>query len=94
MVEFNMYQEPIYLTPVFQERIWGGDKIKTLFGYGIPNDLTGEAWVISAHKNGPSTIINGPLQGQILAQAWSEQRTAKKSGLWFKQVVDQNSLCE
>ncbi|WP_342504734.1 mannose-6-phosphate isomerase, class I [Sporosarcina sp. FSL K6-2383] len=67
-----MYQEPIFLKPVFQERIWGGSKLQTLFGYAIPNDLTGEAWVISAHKNGPSTILNGPLQGENLAQAWQE----------------------
>lgn len=75
MEGFNMYQEPIFLAPVFQERIWGGDKLKTLFGYATPNELTGEAWVISAHKNGPSTIKNGPLQGQSLAQTWSEHPT-------------------
>jgi mannose-6-phosphate isomerase len=72
MEGFKMYQEPIFLKPVFHERIWGGTKLQTLFGYAIPNELTGEAWVISAHKNGPSTIINGPLQGQSLAQAWLE----------------------
>ncbi|MFB4168450.1 mannose-6-phosphate isomerase, class I [Virgibacillus sp. JSM 102003] len=67
-----MYNEPIFLKPVFQERIWGGDKLQTLFGYDIPNNKTGEAWVISAHPNGPSEIVNGPLQGKDLAQAWKE----------------------
>lgn len=68
-----MYQEPIFLEPVFQERIWGGNKLNTLFDYAIPNELTGEAWVISAHKNGPSTILNGPLKGQSLLKVWNEQ---------------------
>ncbi|MGP4105829.1 mannose-6-phosphate isomerase, class I [Virgibacillus sp. L01] len=67
-----MYNEPIFLKPVFQERIWGGDKLQTLFGYDIPNNKTGEAWVISAHPNGPSEIVNGPLQGKDLVEAWKE----------------------
>ncbi|MTW85193.1 mannose-6-phosphate isomerase, class I [Virgibacillus dakarensis] len=67
-----MYQEPIFLKPVLQERIWGGSKLSTLYGYEIPSDKTGEAWVISAHDNGPSMITNGPLAGKTLADAWKE----------------------
>lgn len=62
-----MYREPIFLEPVFQERIWGGKKIKDEFHYDIPNDKTGEAWVISAHPHGPSVIRNGKLAGKTLA---------------------------
>ncbi|MFS0673904.1 mannose-6-phosphate isomerase, class I [Ornithinibacillus sp. 179-J 7C1 HS] len=67
-----MYNEPIFLQPVFQERIWGGQKLKTEFNYDIPFEKTGEAWVVSAHPNGPSEIQNGPLQGKTLADAWKE----------------------
>jgi len=67
-----LYKEPIFLEPVFQDRIWGGNKLKTLFDYDIPNDHTGEAWVISAHKNGPSQVQNGPLKGQHLLNVWNE----------------------
>lgn len=67
-----MYNEPIFLEPVFQERIWGGKRLHSLFGYEIPTDLTGEAWVISAHENGLSKIINGPLADQTLLEAWNE----------------------
>ncbi|WP_017471264.1 mannose-6-phosphate isomerase, class I [Amphibacillus jilinensis] len=65
-----MYNQPIFLAPIFQERIWGGTKLKTLFQYDIPNTHTGEAWVISAHENGPSHIINGDLAGKTLTEAW------------------------
>lgn len=68
----NMYKEPIFLEPVFQERIWGGDKLKTEFGYEIPSNKTGEAWIISAHPHGPSVIKNGPLTGKTLQDAWKE----------------------
>ncbi|WP_286229965.1 mannose-6-phosphate isomerase, class I [Neobacillus mesonae] len=70
-----MYKhEPIFLQPVFQERIWGGQKLKQEFNYEIPNDKTGEAWVISAHPHGPSVITNGPLAGKTLADAWNEHK--------------------
>jgi mannose-6-phosphate isomerase len=69
-----MYKnEPIFLQPVLQERIWGGKKLRTEFHYDIPSEQTGEAWVISAHPNGPSIIKNGPLEGKTLADAWNEQ---------------------
>jgi len=67
-----MYKEPIFLEPVFQERIWGGQKLHTEFGYTIPYEKTGEAWVISAHPHGPSIIKNGLLTGKTLADAWQE----------------------
>jgi len=64
--------EPIFLQPVLQERIWGGKKLHTEFHYEIPSEQTGEAWVISAHPNGPSVIKNGSLEGKTLADAWKE----------------------
>lgn len=67
-----MYNEPIFLKPVFQDRIWGGDKLKSIYDYDIPNDKTGEAWVISAHENGPSQITNGPLAKKTLKDAWEK----------------------
>lgn len=48
--------EPIFLKAVLQEKIWGGDKLQTEFGFEIPSQQTGEAWVISAHPNGVSVI--------------------------------------
>lgn len=67
-----MYKEPIFLQPVFQERIWGGQKLRTEFNYDIPYKRTGEAWVVSAHPNGPNTVVNGPLAGKTLADLWQE----------------------
>ena len=39
---------PLFLKPVFQERIWGGTALKR-FNYQIPSEYTGECWAISAH---------------------------------------------
>lgn len=48
--------EPIFLKPAFQEKIWGGNKLKTEFQLDTPSEQTGEAWVVSAHPNGLSYV--------------------------------------
>ncbi|WP_017549868.1 mannose-6-phosphate isomerase, class I [Salinicoccus carnicancri] len=65
-----MLKEPIFLKPVLQERIWGGTKLREEYGYEIPSETTGEAWVISAHPNGPSTVTGGRFAGKTLDQLW------------------------
>ncbi|MEQ2525182.1 mannose-6-phosphate isomerase, class I [Bacillaceae bacterium CLA-AA-H227] len=65
--------EPLFLQPVFKERIWGGTTLRDGFGYEIPYDKTGECWAISAHPNGPSVIENGPYAGMSLDKLWKEQ---------------------
>lgn len=62
--------EPLFLKGEFKEKIWGGSKLKSQFNYSIPSDKTGELWAISAHKNGPSTVINGEFQGKTLDELW------------------------
>ncbi|WP_077614052.1 mannose-6-phosphate isomerase, class I [Caenibacillus caldisaponilyticus] len=69
-----MKREPLFLEPVFKERIWGGDRLQKEFGYDIPSPRTGECWGISAHEHGPSIIKNGPLAGKTLIEAWSRHR--------------------
>ena len=50
---------PLLLKPHLAKRVWGG----TLLGDGV-----GEAWDLSVHPNGPSTITNGALAGRSLAE--------------------------
>ncbi|MDQ0199236.1 mannose-6-phosphate isomerase [Neobacillus ginsengisoli] len=64
--------QPLFLKPVFKERIWGGTALQKEFGYDIPTDQTGECWAISAHPNGPSIIENGPYEGMALDELWSK----------------------
>lgn len=65
--------QPLFLKPVFKERIWGGTALLNQFGYEIPTELTGECWAISAHPNGPSVIENGPYTGITLDELWKKQ---------------------
>jgi mannose-6-phosphate isomerase len=64
--------KPLFLKPVFKERIWGGGALKEDFGYEIPSEKTGECWAISAHPNGASMIETGPFSGWTLDHLWKE----------------------
>lgn len=63
--------QPIRLTPVFKETIWGGDKLRTM-GFEIPSDHTGEAWITSAHPSGDCSVSDGPYHGKTLSWLWKE----------------------
>lgn len=62
----------LFLKPYFQEKIWGGNKLKTEFNYDIPSNHTGECWAISAHPNGESIVLNGKYQGMKLSEVWKK----------------------
>lgn len=52
------YKESVlFLQPVLQEKIWGGQNLHRRFGLDLPSDHVGEAWCISAHPNGVSKVI-------------------------------------
>ncbi|WP_086312540.1 mannose-6-phosphate isomerase, class I [Enterococcus sp. 7F3_DIV0205] len=67
-------QQPLFLKPVFQEKIWGGDRLHTVFGFDLPSDKIGEDWAISAHPHGVSTVENGDFSGQKLDELWTNHR--------------------
>ena len=69
-----MQQEPIFLEPVFKERIWGGTALQAKFNYSIPSDKTGECWAISAHPHGQSVVRAGEFAGLTLGELWKNHR--------------------
>ena len=76
--------ELLFLEPVLKDVIWGGNALRTKFGYDIPSETTGEAWVVSAHKNGDCRVRGGQYDGWTLGQLWNEHR-----GLFGNQEGDQ-----
>ncbi|MCR4990936.1 MAG: beta-glucosidase [Lachnospiraceae bacterium] len=62
----------IFLEPVFKEVVWGGNRLKTNWGYDIPSDKTGECWVVSAHKSGASAVKEGAYKGKTLKELFEE----------------------
>ncbi|MBS4461189.1 mannose-6-phosphate isomerase, class I [Aerococcaceae bacterium zg-B36] len=64
-------EEILFLTSTMHEKIWGGSRLKSEFGYDIPSDKTGEYWAISAHEKGVSIIANGTFKGYKLDELYA-----------------------
>lgn len=59
---------PLLLKPAVTDYLWGGSRLKTEFGYETDKEIAAEAWVLSCHKDGPSTVINGEFAGKTLPE--------------------------
>lgn len=59
---------PLLFYPIFKDRIWGGEKLKTYLQKEIPNTTTGESWELSSVSGDISILSNGALKGQSLQQ--------------------------
>jgi len=56
---------PVRFKPIAQERIWGGDQLKSWFSLRDSRPI-GEYWLLSAHPSGISVVENGPYKGMPL----------------------------
>src|SRR3984893_10838758 len=66
---------PLIFEPVFQERIWGGRKLASLFGKNLPFDRSvGESWEIVDRPEAQSVGRNGPFRDRILHELWTHPR--------------------
>lgn len=63
----------IFLNPVFKQMLWGGNRLRSGFGYEIPGDDTGECWAVSAHPNGDCIVRDGIFKGKTLSELWKER---------------------
>jgi mannose-6-phosphate isomerase len=64
---------PLKFTPIFKQRIWGGQKLRQYFGKDIPVDeRIGESWELADLPEDKSAIANGPLAGMNIHQALAE----------------------
>ena len=58
---------PLKFTPLFKEKVWGGQKIQTDLGLNFsPLPNCGEAWVLSGVPGSQTVVSNGFLRGNEL----------------------------
>lgn len=69
-----MKREPLFLKPVFLDKIWGGTRLSSFFNTDLDSNNIGEAWLVSSHKDGMSVISNGQHQGKTLQQLWKNNK--------------------
>lgn len=59
------------LKPTLKDYLWGGTRLKDEFKMQTDLEKVAEAWVLSAHNDGPSVVLNGELRGKTLVEAVS-----------------------
>ena len=62
----NLY--PLKFTPILKDKIWGGNRLKALFGKAAQTDKLGESWELSGYEGDESVVTNGFLAGNNLAE--------------------------
>ena len=69
-----MQTYPMKLKPYISETVWGGNRLVTEYGID-PQDRANcaEAWVLSAHPNGSSTVQNGAYAGLRLDELYARE---------------------
>ena len=55
----------IKLEPAFKDNMWGGTKIRDVYGKKCDYDVIGESWELSAHPDGQSRIAEGRYKGML-----------------------------
>ena len=63
---------PLQFEPILKERIWGGEKLKTILNKPITSKITGESWELSTVEGDVSIIANGELKGKSLMELINE----------------------
>lgn len=64
-------EEFVKLNPVYKDYIWGGQRLREIFGKGkalSEQFKIAESWEISAHKAGICTIAEGSMEGMLFTE--------------------------
>lgn len=57
----------LFLKPALKETIWGGNRLRNDFKMQTDLKNIAEAWVLSCHEDGESTVIGGEFDGKSLS---------------------------
>ncbi|MBQ8687796.1 MAG: class I mannose-6-phosphate isomerase [Ruminococcus sp.] len=61
-------REPIFLKGVCKDYLWGGQKLRELFGKESDSEILAESWELSCHPDGCSVVMNGADKGLTLTE--------------------------
>lgn len=60
----NLY--PLFFTPIFKYRLWGGEKLRTQLNKDYEGTQMGESWEISNVPGSKSVVASGCLKGKTI----------------------------
>lgn len=59
---------PLKFRPQFKDYLWGGNKLKQVFGKPVEGETAAESWEISAVEGNISVVAEGTLEGSNLQE--------------------------
>ena len=62
-VRHDAYDTMIKLSPAFKDSLWGGTKLRDIYGMNCDYDVIAESWQMSAHPAGQSIVASGRHKG-------------------------------
>ena len=62
---------PLLLKAPVKDYLWGGTKLKEEYGLETDREIAAEGWMLSCHKDGANTVLNGEMQGKSLPEVLS-----------------------
>lgn len=55
--------EILRLKPIFKDYIWGGNRLRTEFGFESDYDIMAEGWMLASREDGENTVCGGEFDG-------------------------------
>lgn len=86
----NLY--PIKFKPILKNKIWGGQKLKSLLNKDSDSPNVGESWEISDVDGDTSMVSNGELEGMSLKQLLNRYKADLIGDKNYKAFGDQFPL--
>ncbi len=70
----------VRLLPAFKDYLWGGTRLRELYGKKCDYDIVAESWELSAHKEGQSIVASGRYRGMLFPEYL--EKIGKESWGW------------
>lgn len=59
---------PIRFEPIYQDYVWGGDRLASKYDRHVPKPHVAESWEMSDREDAMSVVMNGSLKGKTIHQ--------------------------
>ena len=79
---------PLLLEPVIKDYLWGGTKLLDQFGFKSDLQKAAEGWMLSLHKDGTNTVLNGEFKGKLLSDVLAEFGESNESFPLLIKLID------
>lgn len=60
--------EIVRMEPAFKDNLWGGTRLRNVYGKKCDYDIVAESWELSTHKAGQSIVATGKNKGLMLGE--------------------------